>query len=1180
MRLLDLRLRAYGPFTDRHLDLSAGREGLHLIYGRNEAGKSSALRALKALLFGVPVRTQDDFLHDKPVMRVGARLRDGDGNELVCYRRKGSKNTLLDAADQPIADEALAGFLHGVDERLFERLFGIDHPSLVSGGQALLAERGREAETLFGTGLGSTRIHAVLAALDQEAAALFAPRASKPQINTTLGQLAETQKRLREVSLSAREWEAAREDLEQAGARLAALDEQLAAAGRRRGTLERIRRTLPGLAQRAQIGARLAELSTVPVLDAGFTPRREEAAAKRLLAGAGQLKAAARLAALREQAATLAVAADLPTDLTTEAPAIAALREQLGSHRKAALDRPALAVTVDARQAQARHRLAAIRPGLALTDCDRLRPLLTRRGRATELGGRQGALEARVKGTRDALTQTALDLAARQTELAGLTQGPPLDALARAVAAARRAGDLDQAIAQAGGQRQRHAEACARDLGALGLWTGDLAALRAAALPGQETLRRFDADELALDEEARRLALADTEAQAERRRTLEALRALELAGTVPAEADLLAARAHRDQGWRLLKRHWLDGADVSAETERYTPDAPLPAAFEGAVTASDELADRLRREAQRVHDHAAARARLEAVDRTLAETAAAGAHLTGRRAALAAAWQQVWTCCGLSPRTPREMADWTGKASRLRDKAAQGDEIDERLAALRETRETLKGGLAAALATFAAPDPTPDPAPAARVPELAPLLDRAESHLRALEAAERRREALATAVAELDGRRQHLELEAASAATEHADWQVAWGALMRELGLRPDATPGEVADDLQAIADILQLVDEAAGLQSRVAGIDTDARVFAEATRGLLTRLAPDLLGRPLEEAVPELHRRLGEQREAKSRLAELITQATQAEQEVQTAQVDLQAADAVLASLCRQAGCDRPEDLPAIEERARQRAELSAALHRLETELIEGGDGLGLAALAQEAAAVDRDAVMTELDGLQARLAHELQPQREALLAHRINAERDFALMAGSDAAAALAEESEQTLAALRAQAERYVRVRLAARVLRDAIEGFRRQHRDPILARAGGHFAQLTGQAFAAVETDFDDADQSVFVGVRAGGARLRVEGMSTGTRDQLYLALRLATLEHYLDGAPPLPFIIDDILIQFDDERARATLAALADFSARTQVILFTHHRRVVEQALALDGAEERVFVHELG
>jgi uncharacterized protein YhaN len=77
-----------------------------------------------------------------------------------------------------------------------------------------------------------------------------------------------------------------------------------------------------------------------------------------------------------------------------------------------------------------------------------------------------------------------------------------------------------------------------------------------------------------------------------------------------------------------------------------------------------------------------------------------------------------------------------------------------------------------------------------------------------------------------------------------------------------------------------------------------------------------------------------------------------------------------------------------------------------------------------------------------------------------------------------------------------------------------------------------------------------------------------MSSGTRDQLFLALRLATLEGYLDRSEPMPFVVDDILVNFDDERARAALELLAKLSERTQVLLFTHHGRVREQAMALE------------
>jgi uncharacterized protein YhaN len=48
--------------------------------------------------------------------------------------------------------------------------------------------------------------------------------------------------------------------------------------------------------------------------------------------------------------------------------------------------------------------------------------------------------------------------------------------------------------------------------------------------------------------------------------------------------------------------------------------------------------------------------------------------------------------------------------------------------------------------------------------------------------------------------------------------------------------------------------------------------------------------------------------------------------------------------------------------------------------------------------------------------------------------------------------------------------------------------------------------------------------------------------------------------------MPFIVDDILIKFDNERATATLQVLADLSKKTQVIFFTHHRHLVELAEA--------------
>ena len=1179
MRFLDLHLQAYGPFTNRHLDLSGGSAGLHVVFGLNEAGKSSALRALRALLYGVPERTEDDFLHRKSELRIGGRFQSAAGEELVCYRKKGRKGTLLDPGGKPIPEEVLKGFLSGVDEGLFEQLFGIDHASLVSGGQALLAERGREAEALFGTGLGSAAIHSVLERLDAEAQSLFAPRASKPLINTQLRQLEETERRLREVSLSARRWEEARRALGDAQKDLAEVEAALAGATRRHGTLERIRRSLPGLAKRAQILDRLSGLGEVPALAEDFGPRREEAETKRRSATETLQNARSRLERLTEQAAATAVS----EDLLAEADPIDALREQLGSHRKAARDRPGLAAKKGALEEQARSRLAQVRPGLALSDVGALRPLLGKRRRVTELGGRGAALLATLEKTHNDLTENEAALAERRGKLDGLPPLRPTEGLEQAIEAARRVGDLDGTLDDTQRRLLRHDEECGRDLAALGLWAGSLMDLLSAPLPEEETLRRYVDRFRALDESRRQIEQRRAEAKARQHQTEESLRALHLGGAVPTEAELHQARAHRSDGWRLLRRHWLSGEDVDEEARAYGGDAALPDAFERSVTAADEIADRLRREAQRVHEQAAARARLETCAREAAEAELALGRLGGDCRVLEQSWAEVWARCALVPLPPGEMQPWLARVLRLREKAGKGDDLRAQIDTLRAERERHLKALQSALTALGEPltegsDPGAGPVQGPEV--LTPILNQAESCLRALESRGNERTVLESTVAELDEATRRLGVKFQSAEKDLADWRSQWTGSMRDLGLPSDASPGEASDSLETLLAITQLADEAAELGRRIEGIDADAREFDRAARGLLGGLAPDLADKSLDEAVPQFHARLTSHRDARSRLRGLRAEAVQAEDEARRAEAAIQATDQVLRELCQQAGCTAAEELEAIEARFRKQRGLVEALRTVENELIEGGDGLGIEALAAEAGTVDRDAVVAEQEALARRVEGELKPRQKSFLEGKVHAERDFTAMAGGEEASALAEEAQQTLAALRSLVEQYVRLRLAGRVLRDEIERFRREHRDPILARATGYFATLTRGSFVAVETDFDDEDQPVLVGVRPTGERLRVEAMSTGTRDQLYLALRLATLDHYLDGSEPLPFIVDDILVQFDHERARATLATLEDFSAKTQVILFTHQDGVAEQASRLPGAGTQVFVHELG
>src|SRR5437667_7274714 len=141
MRLVELALTAFGPFSGETLRFGDG-PGIDLVYGPNEAGKSTALRAISALFYGVPERTPDAHRHPAPRLRIGARLRSSRGEELEVVRRKGRKGTLTDAAGQPVDDARLERMLAGVSPAMFESLFGIDHHGLRRGAEALLAGGG------------------------------------------------------------------------------------------------------------------------------------------------------------------------------------------------------------------------------------------------------------------------------------------------------------------------------------------------------------------------------------------------------------------------------------------------------------------------------------------------------------------------------------------------------------------------------------------------------------------------------------------------------------------------------------------------------------------------------------------------------------------------------------------------------------------------------------------------------------------------------------------------------------------------------------------------------------------------------------------------------------------------------------------------------------------------------
>lgn len=1169
MKILKLDLVKFGPFTAREIDVGAGKEGLHVIYGPNEAGKSSALRALRGLLFGIPERTVDDFIHAHSDLRVGGRIRVPGGAEVECLRRKGRKNTLLDPDGKPMAEQFLSEALGGVDEPLFSSLFGIDHAGLVSGGHTLLAERGREAEALFGSSLGSTAVHSELKRLQQTADELFKPSAQKPKINLLLSQFAENEKVLREKSLLTSAWTEARRRVQRLERELASMGEELAEANKRRETLQRIRRSLGNLRLRDQSLAALEALGAVPALADDFAARRKDLADRQRRALAGQRQTTAELVRLTEKLRELTFS----EPLLEAAEAIDDLRERLGSYRKARRDRPGLEARLQSDSKAAQNMLHSLRAGLGPEQVDALRPIVARRRRIIQSGMKKKVLDAAVSASKRALKAVEDKLTGCRKELEAVPEAKATISLKKAVDAARRSGDLDAAIADAEKSLALQDKARERELHKLGTWQGTVAGILEAQFPSELTINEFANRFHAFERQVEKRNEQREAAQETRDEAARMLRALELAGAVPTEEELTQIRERRQHGWQLVKRHWLEDADCGQETTEFAGEQPLAEAYETVVEKADTVADRLRRESQAVVERAKAQAALESAGEAMLAAEKEIQQVGESRQLVQNEWEELWRPSQVAPLAPKEMAAWLGRAEALRTRLEQGRQSGSQIGDMQEKRRQHLNALSNALAEMQV---LPEGLSEGRLED---ILVVAEEELATLVEHSARRKALVREISQLEEstRKAHEEHEQSQAGRQL--WATEWAKTITELGLTTDADADDVTDYLEGLDTGIKQLDGAAELAERLKGIDAESRDFEESANELLAKVAPDLCERSAEEAVPLLATRLAEQQQIRARFDETNQQAEKGADNLKQAELEIQATTGDLAVLCKQAGCADAADLEEVERRFSRQRELRVSLEKAEAELLSNGDGLDVSALAREAESVDVDSAVAELDALDARIEKDLHPRRDELLTEKVEAERQFQSMSGSADAARLAEDSQELLSEIRHNAGNYVRARLASWVLRSEMENFRREHRDPILARASHYFQKLTCGSFAAVETEFDDSDQPVLVGSRGAGPKVRVEGLSTGTRDQLFLSLKLAALDHYLESSEPVPFIVDDILIQFDDDRARATLEALAELSNKTQVILFTHHRRDADQALELGKQGTQTYVHEL-
>ena len=662
MKLKSLNLKAFGPFTDRILEFNSTGPGLHVIFGPNEAGKSSALRGLKALLFGFHPQTPDNFLHSYEQLLVGGHLENDDGQELSIQRRKKRINDLLDGDGNPLDTRHLNDFLPGVEPDIFESLYGINHHGLVEGGKELLAQQGEVGRSLFAAGAGISSLRDVIAQLDQEASDLFKPQGSKPEINRAIKRFKELQREVKDASLAPKQWKELKKALEEAETERAGLEQERDAQNMELRRLERLERAIPELASLKVWRTKRAGLGDVVTLPPNIRETSQQIEQALDKAKTNVQQSSERLKRVDERLGALS----LNTPLLEQSDVIDDFHQRLGEYRKGQKDRPERNGMRINLRTEASLLLKHVRPDIDLNDVDSLRPMLSKKRTIQSLSSQFEAISQNVRQT--ARRERAARKEHEETEQSLSARPPILDTheLELSVKLARKAGNIDDTISKAQNEVTQGRTECHADLQRIGLWSGDVSTITDLPLPLPETIQKFEQKYHRIDEELRALTRSQNDSTALLNSAEAELKKIQFGGDVPTEQDLHNTRNKRDTGWQLLRRHWLEHEDVSEQSRDFDSARSLPDAFEGLITQADIIADRLRNEADRVISAAHFKVQAEQQNAALAEYNALEEELRRREEDLSSEWSETWKKPGISPLSPKEMNGWLTAMEKLR----------------------------------------------------------------------------------------------------------------------------------------------------------------------------------------------------------------------------------------------------------------------------------------------------------------------------------------------------------------------------------------------------------------------------------------------------------------------------------------------------------------------------------
>jgi len=1144
MRIQRLSLDRFGHFNDRHFEFGARSEkpDFHIIYGPNEAGKTTTMEAALRLFYGFPMRDGFAFKHRRNNLQVSATL-DIDGQLRHFTRLPKQSGSLVDANGTALPEAALSAHLAGLTEKDYRQLLCLDDDTIERGGEEIANARGDIGKLLFSAAAGVADLSTVLDGVRNQADGIWKKRASKTRIAELKRDLTGVEKAIREQDITASAWRSLRKAMSDAQA-----DERVA-----RSTREVLQMTAATVAAQKRAIPMMVNINALKIGIAPFAdyPARLDFDPERLVR-------------LRTDEMTTRIERDR---LKGEINSLTSARE---------------GITLDPKQVSLAEQLDALED-LRIRD----------RAADMDLARRQDQEHM----AKEAMTLAARDLGVPpETDPRSLIL-PPADIMRLEIARDDFRKEMD--IAKTEGEEivalMDRKSAAQDDCDALG-------ANGTVAPQFGEILLRYDVDRLASTFAAAQQSLAtatenaraqlrgltvgrvvfdrvpicptsafkaqgwvekhatllqkisktaDSKVQHETDKAARAAQAelVTASGTLVSDAATQALQGDRDRLWQAHK------ITLTAETAKPFAMAmqTLDAAIDSRVAHSSELGQLRQIELARTE----AKVRVDQADSLLAD-------MRRKLAALEADVHSAASEAGLqAPLIPTEWLDWVNRHT-------SAAEALTKLTSLQETHQPVMDRAQKLLDILKLMVPIEDPD-----------FESAITTARKMAEAEREMDAKQTKIQDALGQaerdlakrqvKHHAALQAEAKAKDA--WQSLIGAL-----LGGAVTSQTLMASLEPLRSLREQEESRSSAARRVETMQVDQQRFAEEVTALAKThgMVPEESAAMSFDALRSLSNAA---KAAREKHAEMTSSIGGAQASFTTNDLKLTSIAKEVEGMAVLFPAGTPvDDIDALRSATRQaikviadRAEIAKLERTILSELgvadmaaaHEVLEGVTSASLDAEAETVKSDLVGAE-DGL------------TKATEKRVTAAQGLAQVTGDADIATLTERKTTIELQLEEAAVEHLELSLGHRLASDAIRRYRDSHRSGMMTATERCFASLTRGAYPRLTTLPDGAEE-ILLAVDGDGTTKRAADMSKGTRFQLYLALRAAAHEQLVAQGTCLPFFCDDIFETFDEDRTSAACRVMEDIGRKGQAIYLTHHRHVVD--IAMKVCDTPPMLHEI-